>query len=106
MEVAAAEGADADDGQVGLHRRRQRRGGHAGQPRVLGLHGRIDCARPLRIGDGFRGELAKDYVTASKLEAGGRTRRTSPVDESRTIRRHDHVAGVKVAFPRLPVGVV
>src|SRR6202050_2820945 len=46
----------------------------------------------------FRGELAKDSVTASKVEAGGRTRRTAPVDESRTIRRHDHVAGVKVAM--------
>ena len=46
---APEEEEDADDGQVGLDRRRQRRRGQAGQPRVLGLHGRIDRARPLRI---------------------------------------------------------
>ena len=35
---------------------------------------------------------------ARKVEAGGRTGRAAPVDESRTFRRHDHVAGVKVAM--------
>jgi len=62
------------------------------------LHGRIAGERPLRIGDAFRGELAKENVTARKVEADGRTCRTPPVDESRTIRRHDHIAGVKVAM--------
>ena len=43
------EGEGAEDWQVGLHRQRQRRGGHAGQPRVRGLHGRVERARPFRI---------------------------------------------------------
>ena len=66
----------AGDGQVGFDRCRERGGRQAGQPRVLGLHGRIDCARPLRIGDAFRGEFAKENVTACKVEAGGRAGRT------------------------------
>ena len=61
-ERAPEEEQDADDGQVGLHRRRQRRGGQAGQPRILGLQGRIDRARPLRIVGDFRGELGQDDV--------------------------------------------
>ena len=69
--AAAEEDEDADDGQIGLHRRRQRRGGHAGQPRVLGLHGRIDRARPLRIVDVFRDEFGKENVA----DAQGRGRR-------------------------------
>ena len=67
---------DADDGQVGLNRRRQRRGAQAGQPRVLGLHGRIDGARPLRIGDEFWVEVRKKDVAARKVEADGRPCRT------------------------------
>lgn len=70
------QGADVYDGQIWLHRRRERRGRHTGQPRVLVLHGRIDCARPLRIGDAFRGELAKEKVTAREVEAGGSAGRT------------------------------
>jgi hypothetical protein len=61
----------ASDGQVGLHRRRQRRLGHAGQPRVLGLHGRTVSARPPRIIDEFRDELGKDNVADRKVEGGG-----------------------------------
>jgi hypothetical protein len=80
-----------------LHRRRQRRGGRAGQPRILGLHGRIERARPLRI-DAFRDELAKDDVAVRKVEASARAPRSGPVDESRTLSRHDHDAGVKVAI--------
>ncbi len=59
---------DAGDGQIGLDRRRQRRGGHPGQPRILGLRGSIDRARPLRIVDDFRGDLGKADVDASKIE--------------------------------------
>ena len=89
---------DAGDRHVALHRRRQCRLGHAGQPRVLGLRGRIDGARPLRIVGDFRGELGQDDVAARKVEGGGRADRTGPVDESRTIGRHDHVAGVEVGM--------
>jgi hypothetical protein len=67
-------------------------------PGVLGLRGRIVGARPLRIVDEFRGELGQDDVAGRKVEGGGRADRTDPVDESRTIRRHDHVAGVEVAM--------
>ena len=63
-----------------------------------------DCTAALtargrsRIVDDFRGELGKDDVAERKVEGGGRADRTAPVDESRTIRRHDHVAGVKVGM--------
>jgi hypothetical protein len=57
-------------------RRRQHRRGRAGQLRVLGLHDSIDCAQPLRIDDGFQGELGMDDVTAREVEAGGRACRT------------------------------
>ena len=40
---------DADDRQIGLHRRRQRRRGYAGQPRIVRLPNRID-RDPLRTG--------------------------------------------------------
>lgn len=63
----------AGDRQVGLHRRRQRRLGHAGQPRVLGLRGCVVGTRPLRIVDEFRGDLDQDDVAARKVE-GGRLR--------------------------------
>ena len=92
------EDEDADDGQVGLHRRRQCCGGQAGQPRVFGLHGRIDRARPLRIVDEFRGELGEHDVAEPKVESGARADRSGPVDDSWTIRRHDHIAGVKVGM--------
>jgi hypothetical protein len=91
------EGEGAEDGQVGLHRHGQRRGRHTGQPRIFGLHGRIERARPLRI-DAFRDELGKGEVAAPKVVGDGRADRTDPVDDSRTIRRHDHVVGVKVGM--------
>ena len=79
---AAEEDEDADDRQVGFHRRRQRRRGHAGQPRVLGLHGRIDGARPLRIVDDFRGELGQRTMWQTRqIEGGGRADRSAPVDD-------------------------
>src|SRR5690348_6412828 len=62
----------ADDGQVGLHRCGQRRGGDAGKPRVLGLHGRIERAWRLWI-DAFRDELAQDDVAVRKIERGAHT---------------------------------
>ena len=36
-----------------------------------------------------------------KIESGGPADRTGPVDQSRTLRRHDHVVGVKVAVAKL-----
>jgi hypothetical protein len=78
------EGVDADDRQVRLHRRRQRCRGHAGQPRVLGLHGRTVGSWPLRIVDEFRKELGRDNVTDPQVEGRGRADRSEPVDESRT----------------------
>jgi hypothetical protein len=57
----------AGDRQVGLHHRRQRCGGHAGQPRVLRLRGCIVGARPLRIVDELRGDLDQDDVAARKV---------------------------------------
>jgi len=47
---------DADDGQVRTRSPPSAPRGQAGQPRVLGLRGRIDRARPLRIVGDFRGE--------------------------------------------------
>ena len=61
------EEVDTGDGQVWLHRRCQCRGGHAGQPRILGLQGRIDRTRPRRIVDDLWGELGKAYVAAPKV---------------------------------------
>ena len=60
---------------------------------------RIERARPLRIG-AFRGvnELGKGDVAATKVEGGSRADRSGPVDDLPTIRRHDHVAGVKVGM--------
>jgi hypothetical protein len=78
------EGVDADDRQVRFHRRRQRCRGHAGQPRVLGLHGRTVGSWPLRIVDEFRKELGRDNVTDPQVEGRGRADRSEPVDESRT----------------------
>ncbi len=77
------EGEGAENGQLVLHRRCQRRLGDAGQPRVLGLHGRIERARPFRIG-AFRGvdELRKMEVAAPKPEGGVGAGRTEPVDDS------------------------
>jgi len=71
------EDAEADDRQIGLHRRRQHRRGHAGQPRVLGLRRRIDGAAPLRIVGDFRGELGQKNVAARKVEGGRRADRTA-----------------------------
>ena len=42
--------------------------------------------------------LDKGDVAARKVEGGGRADRSDPVDDFRTIRRHDHVAGVKVGM--------
>ena len=64
--------------------------GHAGQTRVLGLQYRIVGAWPLRIVDELRGELGKENVADCKVEGRGRTDHTKPIDESRTIRGHDH----------------
>jgi hypothetical protein len=50
------------------------------QPRVLGMHGGIDCARPLRIGV-FRDKLGKADVDARNVEDAGRAERTGPVDD-------------------------
>lgn len=47
---------DADERQIGLHRRRQRRRGYPGQPRILRLQSRIDRG-PLRIVGVFRVKL-------------------------------------------------
>ena len=58
--------------------RSRRAGLPAGQPRVLGLHGRIDGARPLRIGDEFWVEVRKKDVAARKVEADGRPCRPPP----------------------------
>jgi hypothetical protein len=45
---SVGEGEATENRQVALHRRRQRRFRHAGQPCILGLHGRIEHARPRR----------------------------------------------------------
>ena len=65
-----------------------------------------DCAAalPLRIVDELRGDLDQDDVAACKVEGGGRADRTGPIDESRTIRRHDHVAGVEVGMAQPVLG--
>ena len=94
---APEENEAANDRQAGLHRRRQRRRGHAGQPRILGLQGRIDAAWPLRIVGVFGGDFGQEKVADREVEGAMRADRTDPVDEFRTIRRHDHVAGVKIA---------
>jgi hypothetical protein len=94
----AEDEADASDRQIGFHRGRQRRLGHAGQPRVFGLRGRVHGDRPLRIVGHFRGELGQPDVAARKIEGGGRADRGAPVDESRTIHGHDDVAGVGVGM--------
>ena len=52
--------------------------------------------RPPRIVDGFPDEFGKDNVADPKVDGGGRTDRSEPVDESRTIRRHDRVLGENV----------
>jgi hypothetical protein len=88
------EDPDAGDRQIGLHRLRQRRLRHTGQPRVFGLRGRIDGARPPWIVDDFRSVLGQDDVAERKVEGGRCSDRTAPVDQSWTIRRHDYVAGV------------
>jgi hypothetical protein len=67
-----------------------------GQPRIPGLHGGIDYARRLGIGV-FGDELGKADVDARNVEDARRAERTSPVDDPRTILRHDHVAGWRSA---------
>jgi hypothetical protein len=94
---APEENEAANDRQAGLYRRRQRRKGHAGQPRILGLQSRIDGAWPLWIVGVFGGDFGQEKVADRGVEGAMRADRTDPVDEFRTIRRHDHVAGVKIA---------
>ena len=59
----------------------------------------MECVRSLRI-DAFRGvsEIEKGDVTTREVVGGGRTDRSDPVDNPRTVRRHDHVVGVKVGM--------
>ena len=38
------------------------------------------------------------------LVGGGRTSRAEPVDQSRTVRRHDHVAGAKIGMAQHVIG--
>lgn len=57
-----------------------------------------DGARSFGIVNEFRCDLGEEDVAASKVEPRGRTDRSGPVDDSRTLRRHDHIAGVKVSM--------
>ena len=61
-------------------------------------------ARPLRIVGVFRGELGQQDMALRKIVGGGRAGRAEPVDQSRTLRRHDHVAGVKVGMAQHVIG--
>ena len=94
------------------------RGGR--RPQMMGRHGSIaavsaawdrpasraysDCMAALmargRSGSSTSSGTISDrrkWLTARSRAAGARTS-TDPVDEFRTIRRHDHVAGVKIAM--------
>ena len=75
--------------------RRQARGRTCRPPLILGLaalttRGRAGCPRS-------RGKVGKEDMGARQVESGGRADRRS-VDGSRTLRRHDHFAGMKVAI--------
>ena len=48
--------------------------------------------------------LGQDDMEEPKVEGGGRAHREGPVDEPWAFRRHDHVAGVKVAMAQPVAG--
>jgi hypothetical protein len=60
--------ADDRDRRPGLHRLPQRRYRLAGQPRVFGLHGRIDRKRPLRIVGDVEGKFGQADVSEPMIE--------------------------------------
>ena len=97
--------ADDRDWQPSLHRLLQSHYRQAGQPRVFGLRGRIDRKRPLRIVGDVEGKLGEADVSEPMIEGRRRADRKCPVDQPRTVRRHDHVFRVDVAMaqpvPRL-----
>lgn len=90
--------ADDRDRQPGLHRLPQRPYRLAGQPRVFGLRGRVDGKRPLRFVSDVERKLGQADVSESMIEGRRRADQKGPVDQPRTVRRHDHVLGADVAM--------